>query len=68
MEESMNDDLNIPHCIQHYGEGGLPAETGIVPEEEFLSKVHEGHRSPENIFDQMALSNTSSTSSAWMPR
>ncbi len=38
---SMNDDLNIPHCIQHYGEGGLPAETGIVPEEEFLSKVHD---------------------------
>ena len=38
---SMNDDLNIPHCIQHYGEGGLPAETGIVPEEEFLSKLHD---------------------------
>ena len=38
---SMNDDLNIPHCIQHYGEGGLPVETGIVPEEEFLSKVHD---------------------------
>ena len=38
---SMNDALNIPHCIQHYGEGGLPAETGIVPEEEFLSKVHD---------------------------
>lgn len=38
---SMNDDLNIPHCIQNYGEGGLPAETGIVPEEEFLSKVHD---------------------------
>ena len=33
--------LNIPHCIPHYGEGGLPAETGIVPEEEFLSKVHD---------------------------
>ena len=38
---SMNDDLNIPHCIQNYGEGGLPAETGIVPEEEFLSKLHD---------------------------
>ncbi len=35
----MNDDLNIPHCIKNYGEGGLPAEEGIVPEEEFLSKL-----------------------------
>lgn len=39
MLRKMNDDLNIPHCIKHYGEGGLPAETGIVPEEEFLSKL-----------------------------
>ena len=30
----MNDELNIPHCIKHYGEGGLPAEEGIVPEDE----------------------------------
>ena len=37
----MNDDLNIPHCIQNYGEGGLPAEKGIVSEEEFLSKVQD---------------------------
>ncbi len=35
----MNDDLNIPHCIKNYGEGGLPAETGIVPEDEFLQKL-----------------------------
>ncbi len=35
----MNDDLNIPHCIKNYGEGGLPAETGIVPEDEFLAKL-----------------------------
>ena len=35
----MNDDLNIPHCIKNYGEGGLPAEEGIVPEDEFLSKL-----------------------------
>ena len=37
----MNDELNIPHCIRNYGEGGLPAETGIVPEDEFLSKLHD---------------------------
>ncbi|MCH4193081.1 MAG: iron-containing alcohol dehydrogenase [Butyrivibrio sp.] len=37
----MNDELNIPHCIKNYGEGGLPAETGIVPEDEFLSKLHD---------------------------
>ena len=36
-----NDDLNIPHCIKHYGEGGLPAETGIVPEDEFMAKLHD---------------------------
>ena len=35
----MNDDLNIPHCIKNYGEGGVPAEEGIVPEEEFLTKL-----------------------------
>lgn len=41
MLRKMNDDLNIPHCIQHYGEGGLPAEAGIVPEDEFLEKLPE---------------------------
>ena len=35
----MNDDLNIPHCIKNYGEGGVPADTGIVPEDEFLEKL-----------------------------
>ena len=35
----MNDDLNIPHCIKNYGEGGVPADTGIVPENEFLEKL-----------------------------
>ena len=39
MLRKMNDDLNIPHCIKNYGEGGLPAETGIVPEDEFLEKL-----------------------------
>ena len=41
MLRKKNDDLNIPHCIKHYGEGGLPAETGIVPEDEFLAKLHD---------------------------
>ena len=39
MLRKMNDDLNIPHCIKNYGEGGLPAATGIVPEDEFLEKL-----------------------------
>lgn len=37
----MNDELNIPQCIQHYGEGGVIAETGFVGEEEFLAKLPE---------------------------
>ena len=37
----MNDDLNIPHCIKNYGDGGVPADTGIVPEDEFLEKLPE---------------------------
>lgn len=37
----MNDELNIPLCIRNYGEGGLPADTGIVPEDEFLEKLHD---------------------------
>lgn len=35
----MNDDLNIPQSINHYGADGLPAETGFVPEEAFLAKL-----------------------------
>ena len=37
----MNDELNIPQCIQHYGEGGVIAEKGFVGEEEFLAKLPE---------------------------
>lgn len=37
----MNDDLNIPHCIKNYGDGGVPADTGIVPEDEFMEKLPE---------------------------
>ena len=41
MLRKLNDDLNIPHCIKNYGEGGLPAEVGFVSEEEFKSKLHD---------------------------
>ena len=37
----MNDQLNIPHCIQHYGKDGLPAEVGFVPENVFLERLPE---------------------------
>ena len=37
----MNDKLNIPHCIAHYGPDGLPAETGFVPEKVFLERLPE---------------------------
>ena len=35
----MNDDLNIPHSINHYGPKGLPEEKGFVPEAAFLERV-----------------------------
>ena len=35
----MNDELNIPQSINHYGANGLPAETGFVPEEVFLDRL-----------------------------
>lgn len=35
----MCDELSIPHCIKNYGDGGVITETGIVPEDEFLSKL-----------------------------
>ena len=37
----MNDALNIPHCIQHYGPDSYPAEQGFVPEEVFLERLPE---------------------------
>ncbi len=37
----MNDDLNIPHCIAHYGADGLPAETGFVSEAIFNERLHD---------------------------
>lgn len=35
----MNDELNIPHSINHYGADGLPAPIGFVSEEVFLKRV-----------------------------
>lgn len=37
----MNDDLNIPHCIGHYGADSYPTEKGFVPEEVFLERLPE---------------------------
>ena len=39
MLRKMSDDLNIPHCIKNYGEGGNISDVGIVSEEEFLQKL-----------------------------
>ncbi len=43
MLRKMNDDLNIPHCIKNYGEGGAIVEDGnsVAPESEFLAKLPE---------------------------
>ncbi|MDD3049286.1 MAG: iron-containing alcohol dehydrogenase [Bacilli bacterium] len=37
----MNDDLNIPHSINHYGVDGMPAEVGFVPENVFLERIED---------------------------
>ncbi len=37
----MNDLMNIPHCIQHYGKDTFPTEVGFVPEEVFLERLPE---------------------------
>ena len=37
----MNDELNIPHCIGHYGPDSYPAEQGFVPEDVFLARLPE---------------------------
>lgn len=38
---SMNDDLNIPHCIKNYGADSYPTEVGFVDEKQFLEKLPE---------------------------
>ena len=37
----MNDALNIPHCIAHYGKDSYPTEQGFVPEDVFLARLPE---------------------------
>ena len=37
----MNDALNIPQCIAHYGADSYPCEQGFVPEEVFLARLPE---------------------------
>lgn len=37
----MNDALNIPHCIKHYGPDSYPTEQGFVPENVFLERLPE---------------------------
>lgn len=34
-----NDELNIPHCIKHYGKDSYPCEQGFVPEDVFLKTL-----------------------------
>ena len=38
---NMNDELNIPHCIKHYGADSFPTENGFVPEDVFLERLPE---------------------------
>ncbi len=37
----MNDALNIPQCIKHYGADSYPCENGFVPEDVFLARLPE---------------------------
>ena len=37
----MNDALNIPQCIKHYGVDSYPCENGFVPENVFLERLPE---------------------------
>lgn len=38
---SMNDALNIPHCIKEYGADSYPTAEGFVPEKVFLERLHD---------------------------
>ena len=37
----MNDDLNIPHCIAHYGADSYPTEVGFVSEDVYKERRHD---------------------------
>lgn len=51
----MNDKLNIPHCISHYGKDSLPTEEGFVPENVFLERLPEIAKNA--ILDACTLTN-----------
>ena len=36
---SMNDELNVPHCIKNYGKDSYPTKDGFVPEKVFLERL-----------------------------
>jgi len=38
---SLNDKLNIPHCIKNYGADSYPTEQGFVSENIFLERLHD---------------------------
>ena len=38
---NMNDEMNIPHGIQHYGKDSYPCDQGFVPENVFLERLHD---------------------------
>ena len=38
---SLNDKLNIPHCIKNYGADSYPTEQGFIPENIFLERLHD---------------------------
>lgn len=56
----MNDELNIPHCIGHYGADSYPTEQGFVPEEVFLERLPEIAKNA--ILDACTLTNPRSLS------
>ena len=51
----MNDKMNIPHCIGHYGPDSYPADQGFVPEDVFLSRLSD--IAANAILDACTLSN-----------
>lgn len=36
----MNNILNIPQCIKHYGADSYPCEQGFIPEDVFMARLH----------------------------
>lgn len=51
----MNDKMNIPHCIGHYGPDSYPADQGFVPEDVFLSRLSD--IAANALLDACTLSN-----------